>query len=226
MCERGKKDGGKAQVTIFDNLRKKRTIPDPDSELDMGITAREFLDAAFSPKNEKEHLITLSGDPDWEIILWKWDTFKLLARIPLHVTVDPNPLVFQCSIQNIATELKIVVTGNQTYRYMNVSTDLHSINLLQQELFATSDDGHEVSKDYSCHIWTKDTMQLLVCTNEGDMLLLNHSGEFLKYIPESPYGCSIDSICAFSRGLIVAGEGGNFWAFEGSTNEAAPYKLQ
>ena len=112
MCERGRKEGGRAQVTIFDNLRKKRTIPEPDSDVDMNINALEFLSAAFSPKNEKEHLITLSGEPDWEVILWKWDTFKLLARIPLQVTVqEPNPLAFQCSIQNVATELMVVVTG-------------------------------------------------------------------------------------------------------------------
>ena len=131
MCERGRQ-GGRAQITIFDNLRKKRTIPEPDSDVDMGITSREFLCAAFSPKNEKEHLITLSGEPDWEIILWKWDTFKLLARVPLHVTApEVNPLSFQCSIQNIATELMVVATGTQTYRYMKVAVDLHSLEVVQ-----------------------------------------------------------------------------------------------
>ena len=58
------------------------------------------------------------------------------------------------------------------------------------------------------------------------MILCNHSGEFLKYIPDSPAGSGIDSMYAFSRGIIVAGAGGCIWAFEGTTNEEAPYKLQ
>ena len=59
----------------------------------------EFLGAAFSPSNEKEHLVTLSGAPDWELILWKWDTFKLLARYKLNVpAVELDPLSFSVSI--------------------------------------------------------------------------------------------------------------------------------
>ena len=93
VCERGRQGECSAKVTIYDNLRKKRIIPDLDAEVDHGINAMEFLGAAFSPINEKEHLVTLSGSPDWEVILWKWDTFKLLARIKLNVTspdLDPR----------------------------------------------------------------------------------------------------------------------------------------
>jgi hypothetical protein len=99
VCERGREGECRAKVTIYDNLRKKRIIPDQDAEIDHGINAMEFLGAAFSPKNEKEHLVTLSGAPDWEVILWKWDTFKLLARIKLNVTApDPDPRSFSVSI--------------------------------------------------------------------------------------------------------------------------------
>ena len=120
-------------MTIYDNLRKKRIIPDLDAEVDHGINAMEFLGAAFSPINEKEHLVTLSGSPDWEVILWKWDTFKLLARIKLNVTSpDLDPLSFSISYQKASSsEAKVVVTGEQTYSFMNLKSEqnVHSIEL-------------------------------------------------------------------------------------------------
>jgi len=218
-------------VTIFDSLRKKRTIPDPEAETNHNINTREFLGATFSPINEKEHLITLSGDPDWEIILWKWDTFKLLGRISLNVTcADPNPGQFQVSAMKIGAELKVAVTGTDTFRYLSITPGDHKISMISSELGARDGrDDHEVSTDYTCHVWTKDTNQLLVCTAAGDMLLCNHGGEFIRYIPDSGMNIMrhrIDSITAYSRGVIAAGEHGLIWAFEGSTSDEAPYKLQ
>lgn len=122
----------------------------------------------------------------------------------------------------------MVVTGPETFRYLTVAADNRDFTITQQELFANAPDGHEVSKDYTCHVWTKDTMQLLVCTSDGDMILCNHAGEFLLYIPDSPFNegpSCIDSIFAYSRGVIVAGDNGFIWAFEASSSEEAPYKL-
>lgn len=120
----------------------------------------------------------------------------------------------------------MVVTGEQTYRFMKLSQDLHTIELVSQELAAAAPDGHEVSRHYTTHTWTKDQMLLLVCTAEGDMLLCGQQGEFLRWLEDSPYGVAIHTMYSFSRGLIVAGAGGCIWAFEGSTDEARPYKLQ
>ena len=39
VCERGRQGECKAKVTIYDNLRKKRIIPDLDAEVDHGINA-------------------------------------------------------------------------------------------------------------------------------------------------------------------------------------------
>jgi len=44
---------------------------------------------AFDPKSERNRLITLCGDPDWCLILWRWDDFKILARISLNI-VNPE----------------------------------------------------------------------------------------------------------------------------------------
>ena len=122
VCERGREGECGAKVTIYNDLRKKRIIPDQDAEVDHGINAMEFLGAAFSPKNVKEHLVTLSGAPDWEVIFWKWDTFKLLARIKLNVvSPDLDPKTFTISMMGSSSGLRVVVTGEQTYRFMKVS---------------------------------------------------------------------------------------------------------
>ena len=154
----------------------------------------EFLGAAFSPINEKEHLVTLSGSPDWEVILWKWDTFKLLARIKLNVTVpECDSRSFSISFQKASgTDTKVVVTGEQTYAFMTLKSEqnTHSFELLQDELQAVSPDGHMVSKNYTCHTWTKDpaAMFLLVGTAEGDMLICDFQGLFKVYVEDSPSG--------------------------------------
>ena len=49
-------------------------MPEPDQEAD--FKCKEFLDVAFDPKHERNRLITLCGDPDWCIILWRWDDYK------------------------------------------------------------------------------------------------------------------------------------------------------
>ena len=56
-------------------------------------------------------------------------------------------------------------------------------------------------------------------------MLVNHSGEFLHYLAQSPVGKSIDCIFAYSHGFMVAGEGGHVWTFAGQDDEHAPYAL-
>ena len=46
--------------------------------------AKEFVSVAFSPQNEN-HIITLSGEPDWNLIFWKWDKINIEA----YTKIDP-----------------------------------------------------------------------------------------------------------------------------------------
>ena len=34
--------------------------------------SREFVASAFHPKEEKI-IVTLTGQPDWQLIMWNWD---------------------------------------------------------------------------------------------------------------------------------------------------------
>jgi hypothetical protein len=68
------------------------------------------------------------------------------------------------------------------------------------------------SKEYACHLWTKDC-QLIVATEQGELLLLSYTGELVEFIKTSP-GKRIISMHAYSRGIIVAGEYGQVWIYE------------
>jgi len=59
----------------------------------------------------------------------------------------------------------------------------------------------------------------------GDMLLLDFTGGFKCYLPESPRGYQIDSIFPFMRGVIVGGENGWTWTYEVNQSDAYPYKM-
>jgi hypothetical protein len=82
ICERG---DSKAICSIFHlhSRKKQRVIPESDN--DVSYRAKEFLGAAFCPKNPERYLVTLAGEPDWCVHLWQHDMFKCLARIDLSI---------------------------------------------------------------------------------------------------------------------------------------------
>lgn len=84
-CERGET---RAQVTIYEipNRKKKRTLPDPEMSVEVPISAKEFAACCFSPVQDKPHLVTLSGEPDWRLIIWQWDKFSMLSNHALDIS--------------------------------------------------------------------------------------------------------------------------------------------
>ena len=120
------------------------------------------------------------------------------------------------------TDLVCVVTGTNTYQFLRLSTDLTSFEVHHTQLRPPRED---ISTDYTCHVWTKDSMQLVVCTANGDVMLVNHSGEFLLYLPQSPEGNQIDCIFASSHGFMIGGENGHIWTFASQDDEHIPYVL-
>jgi len=113
-------------------------IPTQEQE-DVGFTAREFLSAAFSPKNDRQHLITLCGEPDYCLILWQWDQFKILARINLNVPEPCNPNIpFNLSFPNSHTELQCVVTGPRCFRFYEINGDLKNFETKHTQLSTES----------------------------------------------------------------------------------------
>jgi hypothetical protein len=109
----------------------------------------------------------------------------MLTRVNLNVTdAMVNPLSFQCSMYNVSMDLCTVVTGHDTYRFYKIAPDFSTFELVHSQLMA---DGHapgqsKVSTEYSCHTWTKDTGNLVVATEQGDIIICNYSGEFKAYV--------------------------------------------
>ena len=111
---------------------------------------------------------------------------------------------------------------------MKIEENFRAFNVVHSEL-ATGDST--ISTAYTCHCWAKDTVQLVVGTAKGDILVCNMNGEFIIQIPDSPGlrmddGIRIDCIEPYSRGLIVAGEHGMIFPFEATSNENQVYRPQ
>jgi len=72
ICEQAER----AICSIYDlsNLnRKKKTLCSYDYQ------SKKFVSVAFSPHNEKSHLLTLTADPRPHVILWMWDKQRCLS---------------------------------------------------------------------------------------------------------------------------------------------------
>ena len=222
-CERAEP---RAQVTVYEipAKKKRKTLPEPGMETLNAIECKAFLSCAFSSATEDAHLVTLARDNDWYAIVWQWDTNKMLLNIPLNV-VDPHidPLTFQISLQKVGQDFACVVTGSYTYKYIKITADLKSNDEMHSQLLPHGRD--EVSQEYTSHAWAKDTVQLIVTTANGDILVCAMSGEFLILIPDSPRGCRIDSICPHSQGVIFGGADGMIWLYNSSENEHVVYAL-
>jgi len=79
-----------AMCTIYDihSQKKKKTLPDQDINCN-DYESKEFLSCAFSWKNENQFIITLTGEPDWTLLLWDWDKLKVITKISIGITGVP-----------------------------------------------------------------------------------------------------------------------------------------
>lgn len=53
------------------NQKKKKTLPEAENQV-VEYESREFLSVDFSYKAEKTNLITLTGEPDYQLLFWDW----------------------------------------------------------------------------------------------------------------------------------------------------------
>ena len=214
ICERA---DPLAQIQIVEtaNERQKAVFPDADME-NLAIECKEFLACAFSSNTEGQHLVTLCGDGDWCAILWQWEQKKMLAKVDISV-INPAELdlnLFQISLAHIITDPVCVVTGPNTFKYYKIKDHHRNFREVHSQLRPHGRD--EVSSIYTCHTWAKDKVQLVVATASGDIMVCAMSGEFHSYVQQSPFGHRIDSVCAYSQGLLFGGQDGTIWNFQGT----------
>ena len=59
---------------------------------------------------------------------------------------------------------------------MKIEENFRAFNFVHQELATGRSD---ISTAYTCHCWAKDTVQLVVATAAGDILVCNMNGDFI-----------------------------------------------
>jgi hypothetical protein len=65
-----------------------------------------------------------------------------------------------------------------------------------------------ISNNYTCHTWLPDG-RLIVCTDQGDIMLLESTGDYKMLLPESPgEGFYIECVITYSKGFIIGGDNG------------------
>lgn len=83
-------------------------------------------------------------------------------------------------------------------------------------------DSH-ISNNYTCHTWLPDG-RLLVCTDQGEIMLLEQSGDYKMPLQTAPgEGFYIESIQTYSKGFIISGDNGQIMIYEKSEDPKNPY---
>lgn len=179
--------------------------------------SKEFVSVVFSPVSPDKHLITLTGEPDWQVIFWEWNSLKIQAMCPIGVT-GPTSGICQVSYSPHNPD-NFVVTGHDTYKFFEL--DGENIEAKHSQLNKKDPD---LSTEYTCHTWTSDGL-LLVCTAAGEIIVCESTGEYKCVVPDSPLqGFRIECIAGFVKGFIVAGDNGQIFIYEKTEDLDDPFK--
>ncbi len=109
----------------------------------------------------------------------------------------------QCSFHNSDQNI-VVVSGDNTYKFFRVQEN----NSLKQTHGQIAKKEAHISNFYTCHAWMPDG-RLIVCTDQGEIMLLESSGDYKMLLAESPgEGFFIETIIVYSKGFIIGGENG------------------
>ena len=140
-------------------------------------------------------MVTLCGDPDWCVLLWQHDMFKILARIDIGVQDPTIGSTFQMSYRNVSTELVVTLTGTGIYRWIEVNNSMNGFTEKQNQLVVQGEGAptRAVTDNYTCHTWDSNN-RLIVCTADGDIMLTDYKGNFLNHVRDSPFGNKIECI--------------------------------
>lgn len=146
------------------SLKKRHRLSSPE------IESQEFVAVAFSSHNEKQ-IVTLSGEPDYKLIIWLWDKQKCLTYLSLGITM--NQSVNQVSFSNLDPN-SLIVTGNNVYRFFTIK-DNNQLKQIHGSFDKKKDT--EVSTNFTCHAWLHDG-KFILCTDQGQILLFENNGDF------------------------------------------------
>ena len=114
----------------------------------------------------------------------------------------------------------MVVTGPGTYKYYKVQETEFAIDHSQLNNTDRRINGGEPWDSFTCHAWMIDTARLVVCTEGGDIIVCENSGEYYAYV-EKDTRQKIKTIVPYNKGFVVGWSNGLFTAYENDKNEEA-----
>jgi len=111
------------------------------------------------------------------------------------------------------------VTGNNVYKYFKIQ-DGQQLKTDKREM---QKKDAQISNHYTCHAWLPEG-RIIVCTDQGELLLLESSGDFKKMLPESPGAeTQIECIVTYQKGFFIGTDTGQIIIYERSEDPNNPY---
>ncbi|OQR89992.1 WD domain-containing protein [Thraustotheca clavata] len=176
-----------------------------------------ILSVAFSADNKC--LATLEDAPTYRIAYWKWSTAKLVAHAPCPsrgTRIRFNP--FNSNF--------LTISGPMVLRAWSLTTtmDLRMSNLIpqirEQEHFV----DHVWVRQYLVTISELGTLLIFQGSDDKDGVELVHSTKLSQLQSTFQVG-KVQTICASSKGFVLAGTSGLFSVFEFSDDPKDPFIL-
>ena len=124
-----------------------------------------------------------------------WDKAKCLCHQVIGITGMQE--VYQVSF-HIKDPQVVLATGNNIYKYYKIKD-----NGIQAQHQTMAKKDVKISTHYTCHAWMPDE-KIIVCTDIGEIMLLESSGEFKTVLADSPGDdFYIESIVTHAKGFII-----------------------
>eukprot|EP00831_Metopus_contortus_P042287 TRINITY_DN3343_c0_g1_i1.p1 TRINITY_DN3343_c0_g1~~TRINITY_DN3343_c0_g1_i1.p1 ORF type:complete len:1270 (-),score=308.03 TRINITY_DN3343_c0_g1_i1:73-3882(-) len=181
-------------------LKRKVTLTTADH------TSKDFISLCFGNEIKTKSLISLGGPESYLLIYWSWVKDK--GKIESFQTISGMNAIYSVSINPNGGNSDVVVIGNNTFRYYNLSNGLQT---LRSEITAKENPG---STHYTAIAW--DGGKFYITTNQGEILQLDNKSckGILDCSPKD--GLSIEHIIAVKKGLVTGGENNslNFFSLE------------
>ena len=125
----------------------------------------------------------------------------------------------QCSFHNLDPNA-ILVTGMNVYNYLKIQEGQQ----LKREKREMLKKDAQISSNYTCHAWLPEG-RIIVCTDQGELILLEQSGDFKMLLPESPLeGFYIECIITYPKGFFIGGDNGQIIIYDRSEEPKNPYR--
>ncbi|EGR29835.1 WD repeat protein [Ichthyophthirius multifiliis] len=239
-------------IIIYDTItqRKKHQLVFREEKI------KYWVSIAFPDQNmESKHIVSLSGNylterhkekdskeknlpttPDGEIVVCYWGlsgSGKILAWVKLSLaSIDAFEVsiskkdcsLFTCIGKKVFKCFKKIDTVSDENNKKNKST----LKVQCQQLNGAPT---ELSQDYTCHTWLQkeNSIFLVVCTANGEIILCDENAEFLQVLKDSPVNSQkqafrIECISSFGKGFIIGAKDATIFVYKGTGCDINPFE--